>query len=107
MLDGVGGFRVVVEARHHKLPRKMVSHDFVREREAKNVQVARIHIVMTLLAFPFDVLLNQLSDVLDARNLQDLVWFRGLRMFGVAGNVGPITLLLVSARMELLGRSDV
>ena len=31
MLDGVGRFGVKVEARHHELPREMVSIDFLRE----------------------------------------------------------------------------
>jgi len=47
---------------------------------------------MALLVRPFDVLWNQISDVLDAKNLRGLVWFRELRVFAVAGNVRLVTL---------------
>ena len=48
---------------------------------------------------PFDMLLNQLGDVLDTRNLRGLVWFRRVRVFIDAGK----HFRLVSAREELLG----
>jgi len=49
---------------------------------------------MELLVPSFDALLNQLSDVLDARNLRGLVWFKRLGVFAVAGNVGLVSLLI-------------
>jgi len=38
MLDRVGRSGVEVEAQHHELPQETVSHDFLREWRAENIQ---------------------------------------------------------------------
>jgi len=88
----VGRSGVEVEARHHELSWETVSHNYLRDWGAGNFQAAQIHIVTALLVRPFNALLNQLSDVLDARNLRGLVCLRELGVFVVAGNIGLFTL---------------
>ena len=55
---------------------------------------------------PFDMFLNQLGDVLDTRNLRGLVWFRRLRVFIDAGNIGPITLSIGFGARGVAGVKD-
>ena len=69
----------------------------------ENPQAPRLHLVAGLSVCSFDALLNQLSLVLDARNLRGLVWFRRPRVFTVVETVGPTRLQLVSAWVELWG----
>ena len=85
MLDGIGCSGVEVKDRHHEFPRKMVGHNFRR------TLTPYLHLVAGLLARSFDALLDQLVDVLDARNLRGLVWFRRLRVFAVAWTVGLVS----------------
>ena len=55
-----------------------------------------------LSARSFYVFLNQLGDVLDARNLRGLALLKRLRVFFVTGTVGPVT-PPTRFRVELLG----
>ena len=67
MLDGVSRIGVKVKARHHELP--LEGWDMISSEREELPQAPHLYLMERLPAHSLNAFLNQLGDVLDAKNL--------------------------------------